>query len=181
MSITPSVQMPRVPVAVFVLVGVAVVLASAPDAAAARSARPFLAPSVGAVPAPTPATLDPAARLASLDALLRTRTADAANAAARRDGLQRRLGETQTLAEQARARTDALSQKAAQAQERADRAQVSVNQLAAAAYRDGSDGGPIVRLFSTKSAAELAYSHEIARRVGHAQQRMIRIAKRQQA
>jgi hypothetical protein len=180
MSITRTVER-RALVATGVVV---VVVACATFGLAAGSPGP-----AGAAPGPAPtaatssarAVTDPAARVATLSALVTRRTEALAAVTARRDDTQARLAEAEQAADAARARTDHLSQVASEAASRYTRSRARLVRFAAAAYRDGSSVTPLTQLLGSDSAGDLTYRSEIVRRIGTQQHDLVDEAKRDQA
>ncbi len=177
MSITSTVERRARIAVVGSLVVVAVSVMSGVPAGAVTGARPE-APSPAA---PARAITDPAARVASLGALVDRRTQAVAAASARRDSVQSRLVAADQEADAARARTDHLSQVEADAAARYQKSRARLARFAAAAYRDGPSVTPLSQLLASQTAADYAYGHEIVRRIGVQQHNLVTDAKRDRA
>jgi hypothetical protein len=135
----------------------------------------------GARPAAPARVVDPAARVATLGALVARRADVVANATARRDSVRSRLVTARQQEEAARARTNQLGELEAHAAVRYEKSSARVARFAAAAYRDGNSVTPLTHLLSSDSAGDFAYRHEIVRRVGIQQRQLVRTAKRDRA
>jgi hypothetical protein len=171
MSITRTVVRPRWFVA---LVAAVAVLASV--VAPGTGARAATFPSRShALPARAPND-DPAARIASLGALVgqRQRVADAAQA--RRDQTAADLARAQLAENAALARADMLARAAADAERRYQAARERAGEVAAAVYRNHGNAHALTRLLDSDSPAEYGYHQEIARAAGDVQVKVVQQA-----
>ena len=168
MSITTSVERRARTLVTFVVLVAAVVPFVAGAPAAARPTAPAR-------------VVDSGARIATLGALVARRAEVVATATARRDSVRSRLVTARQQEEAARARTNQLGELEAEAAARFEKSRARVARFAAAAYRDGPSVTPLTHLFSSESAGELAYRHEIVRRVGVQQRQLVKTAKRDRA
>lgn len=137
--------------------------------------------SAAPAPAPAPAAkpeIDPAARVATLSALVGSRSQSVQSAQARRNDLGQRLTAATAQEAAAQARSDRFSILAAQAASRYARSKARLSRLAAAAYKDGGTVTPLTQLFKSDSAVTYAYRHELVRRVGDQQRSIIATARR---
>jgi hypothetical protein len=143
------------------------------------AAVPFVAgPSAAARPAAPARVVDPTSRIATLSALVARRAGAVDAAIARRDSVRSRLVTVREREAAARARTNQLGALEAEAADRFEKSRARVARFAAAAYRDGPSVTPLTHLLSSDSAGDFAYRHEIVRRVGVQQRRLIKTAKR---
>ena len=168
MSITSTMERRARAVAVVLLVAAVISIALAPVAGARLRA-------------PGDGVTNPIARAATLADLVSRRTAAVQTATERRDNVRSRLIEAQQLEEAARARTDRLGELEAEAALRYQRSRARVARFAAAAYRGGPSVTPLTQLLSSRTAADYAYRHEIVKRVGDMQHRLVTDAKRDRA
>ncbi len=167
MSITGTVERrARILVTLVVLVAAVAPVVASP-AAGARTAAPAR-------------VVDPAARIATLGALVARRADLVVTATARRDRVRSRLITARQQEEAARARTNLLGELEAEAEVRSEKSRARVAEFAAAAYRDGPSMTPLTHLLSSDSAGEFTYRHELVRRVGIQQRQLVRTARRDQ-
>ncbi len=100
-------------------------------------------------------------------------TVDAATA--RRDGVRSRLDTARQQEEAlARTRTSELGEIERRPRRASRSHEARVARFAAAAYRDGPSVTPLTQLFSSDSAGDYAYRHEIVRRVGAQQRHLVK-------
>jgi hypothetical protein len=131
-----------------------------------------------APPVEAPAATDPAARVATLGALVAERAGGRARAEARVADLTRRLEQAQARAEAARAQTNALGQQAAAAAARYEAVRAQLEELLVAAYRGKGNPSPVLAMLDSTSPMKFAYRQGLIKRVGEEQQRTIAEARR---
>ncbi len=96
---------------------------------------------------------------------------------AKRDDLAARLTAATGQEEQAQARTDQMSRLATEAAVRYSKSRARLARFAADAYKDGPSVTPLTQLFSSSSAADYTYRHELVQRVGDQQRNLLAEAK----
>jgi hypothetical protein len=160
----------RAPAALFgavALLGTATVTTTGAAAAAGHATRPATAR-----PARAP-VVDPAARIASLAALVSTREQAALAARNRRDATVAELARARLSENIALARADLLSRAALAAERRYQAARARAGEVAAAVYRNTGQAHSLSRLLDSHSPTEYGYHQQIAHAAGEVQMQIV--------